>query len=254
MARSTSPSRSGPGTRRGLVPVADGRGRDRVRRCDPRHVEPELPQDPGKVTDAEYHCAPRRRRRPHELGRAEPRLRTARGRRNVQRQTVRAIGMTKAAHLYWRAQSVYQTPTSDFNDHADALEASCTDLIGVTLEALSTGPTAGPVRPGDHPGGLRRGERHDRGGRAPDRPPSSATSSRCCSRTRRRCAEPEEPADLLPRGLRGRPRGWTLTNTGVFAGWPGTNWTQDDNLAPGGRSGPRHSRPIGRGQLRRRRR
>ena len=26
--------------------------------------------------------------------------------------TVAAIGLTKAAHLYWRAQSVYQTPTT----------------------------------------------------------------------------------------------------------------------------------------------
>ena len=31
----------------------------------------------------------------------------------------------KAAHLYWRAQSVYQVPTTDFADHADALEQSC---------------------------------------------------------------------------------------------------------------------------------
>ena len=30
--------------------------------------------------------------------------------------------------------------------------------------------------------------------------------------------------------------GWTLTNKGVFAGWPGTNWAQDTSL-PGGRAG-----------------
>ncbi len=30
--------------------------------------------------------------------------------------------------------------------------------------------------------------------------------------------------------------GWTLTNTGVFAGWPGTNWAPDSSL-PGGRAG-----------------
>ena len=54
-----------------------------------------------------------------------------------------AIGLTKAAHLYWRAQSVYQTPTTDFADHADALQAACTDLIGEPLNDLSTGAPAG---------------------------------------------------------------------------------------------------------------
>ena len=46
-------------------------------------------------------------------------------------QTVNGIGLTKAAHIYWRAQSVYQTPTTDFADHADALEQSCHDLVGL---------------------------------------------------------------------------------------------------------------------------
>ena len=40
-------------------------------------------------------------------------------------KTVNAIGRTKAAHIYFRAQSVYQVDDSDFADHADALEASC---------------------------------------------------------------------------------------------------------------------------------
>ena len=43
--------------------------------------------------------------------------------------TIAGIGMTRAAHIYWRAQSVYQTPISNFTDHADALEQSCLDLI-----------------------------------------------------------------------------------------------------------------------------
>ena len=58
--------------------------------------------------------------------------------------TVNAIGMTKAAHIYFRASSVYQTPTTDFEDHANALEQSCSDLIGVNLEGLSTGAPVGP--------------------------------------------------------------------------------------------------------------
>jgi Zn-dependent metalloprotease len=54
--------------------------------------------------------------------------------------TVTAIGLTKAAHLYWRAEDIYQTPTTDFADHADALTTSCNDLVaaGANLPALST--------------------------------------------------------------------------------------------------------------------
>lgn len=58
-------------------------------------------------------------------------------------QTVTGIGLTKAAHIYWRAQSVYEGPSTDFADHADALEAACSDLVGVTLSELSTSAPAG---------------------------------------------------------------------------------------------------------------
>ena len=54
-------------------------------------------------------------------------------------RTVGAIGMTRAAHVYWRAMSAYQVPTTDFADHADLLELSCQDLIGIPLTDLVTG-------------------------------------------------------------------------------------------------------------------
>ncbi len=41
-------------------------------------------------------------------------------------QTITGIGLTKAAHIYFRAESVYQNPASDFADHADAIEQSAT--------------------------------------------------------------------------------------------------------------------------------
>ena len=60
-------------------------------------------------------------------------------------QTITGIGQTKAFHIYWQAQYAYQVPVSDFADHADALEQSCQDLIGVNLYALSTEtPTGTP--------------------------------------------------------------------------------------------------------------
>ena len=60
-------------------------------------------------------------------------------------QTVSAIGLTKAAHIYFRAESVYQNPASDFAFHADALEQSANDLIGVNLNDLVTGAPSGEI-------------------------------------------------------------------------------------------------------------
>jgi bacillolysin len=53
--------------------------------------------------------------------------------------TVTGIGFTKAAHIFWRANSVYNGPASNFNDNADALLMACTDLTGVNLTKLVTG-------------------------------------------------------------------------------------------------------------------
>ena len=55
--------------------------------------------------------------------------------------TINGIGFVKAAHLWWRSQKNYLTPTSDFAVFADALEASATDLIGINLQGLSTTTT-----------------------------------------------------------------------------------------------------------------
>jgi len=60
-------------------------------------------------------------------------------------QNVGALGLTKAAHIYYRAQSVYQGPASGFADHADALAQSCTDLVGTNLKDLKTGLPSGQV-------------------------------------------------------------------------------------------------------------
>ncbi len=98
--------------------------------------------DPGKVTDASfYQCGP--------ADSDSGGVHTNSGIPNhgfallvdggtYNGKTIPALGLTKATHLYWRAESVYQTPFSGFADHADALEQSCTDLIGQTLTAVST--------------------------------------------------------------------------------------------------------------------
>jgi Zn-dependent metalloprotease len=53
-------------------------------------------------------------------------------------QTVAGIGLTKAAAIYYRAESVYQVPTTTFAQHDTALQQSCKDLTGAQLKGLST--------------------------------------------------------------------------------------------------------------------
>lgn len=106
--------------------------------------EPTCKADPGKVTDEEYHCAPSDAGGVHSNSGVPNHgftLLVDGGTYNG--QTINAIGMVKAAHIYWRAQAIYQTETSYFPDHADALEASCSDLMtaGTDLEGLSVEDT-----------------------------------------------------------------------------------------------------------------
>lgn len=64
---------------------------------------------------------------------------------NYNGQSISGIGITKAAHLYYRAQTVYQHSVSGFADHADALEQSCRDLTGINLNDLKTGAPSGQI-------------------------------------------------------------------------------------------------------------
>jgi Zn-dependent metalloprotease len=60
-------------------------------------------------------------------------------------QSITALGLVKATNLYWRAMTVYQVPTSDFADHADALAQSCDDLLGQSLADPVNGGVAAEV-------------------------------------------------------------------------------------------------------------
>ena len=57
-------------------------------------------------------------------------------------QTITGIGLTKAAHIYFRAADVYQGPASNFEDHADALEASAPTCFSCPAD-LTTGLPSG---------------------------------------------------------------------------------------------------------------
>ena len=194
--------------------------------------------DPGKVTDAEYHCDVSDNGGVHSNSGVPNHgyaLLVDGGTYNG--VTVDAIGLTKAAHIYWRANSVYQTETTKFPDHADALEASCTDLTGVNLQGLSTTATpAGPsgeiidsadcVEVSDMIAAVQLRTDPDQCDFQPILDPN----------TPRLCANQKNPSTHYVEDFEDGLSGWTLSNQGVFSGWPGTNWVQTSDL-PGGHPG-----------------
>jgi len=93
---------------------------------------------PGKVSDNNYHCTTGDNGGVHINSGVNNHLYMLLVDGGIYNgQTVTAIGFTKAAHIFWRAQSVYLTNSSDFTDQANALEMACQDLLGVNLEGLS---------------------------------------------------------------------------------------------------------------------
>jgi bacillolysin len=102
--------------------------------------------NPGKVTDTQYSCSTADSGGVHgNSGVPNHAYALLVDGGTYNGQNIAAIGLTKAAHMYFRAQSVYQGPSSGFADHADALAQSCTDLTGVNLPSLSTGAPSGEL-------------------------------------------------------------------------------------------------------------
>jgi hypothetical protein len=102
--------------------------------------DPTCASDPGKVSDFQYHCQPADGGGVHHNSGVPNHafaLLVDGGTYNG--QAIGAIGLTKAAHLYWRAATVYHNRLTNFPEHADALEQSCADLIGHKLADLLTG-------------------------------------------------------------------------------------------------------------------
>ncbi|WP_034059669.1 M4 family metallopeptidase [Lacinutrix jangbogonensis] len=104
---------------------------------------PNCKGDPGRVTDGQYWCSEGDSGGVH-INSGIPNhayaLLVDGGSYNG--QVITGLGFTKAAHIFWRAQSQYLTATSDFIDLANALEASANDLLGIDLEGLSTSAVA----------------------------------------------------------------------------------------------------------------
>jgi hypothetical protein len=140
---------------------------------------------------------------------------------------VPALGLTKAAHVYWSAMTVYQVPASDFADHADALAQSCTDLLGVELIDLATGaPSGKTLTPADC---AAVGEAIAA---------VELTAEPPCDFEP--LLEPDVPppacgAVAFEEGFEGdRAADWTRTNAGVFAEYLPRDWSFTGDVPPGG--------------------
>ena len=106
--------------------------------------EPNCYTNPNRVSDPMYHCAASDNGGVHINSGVDNRafsLLVDGGTHNG--VSVGAIGMTKATHIWYRAKVAYQFPATTFADHADALEESCSDLIGKNLKSLTTGTNSG---------------------------------------------------------------------------------------------------------------
>ena len=150
-------------------------------------------------------------------------------------RTVASLGLTKAAHIYYRAQSVYQVFDSDFADHADALEASCTDLIGAPLTALNGGSSSERITASDCAqvtnmiAAVELRTPPTFCNFAPLLDPRTAPA--CSTATTTGAAQPIASFDF-----EADPSNWTATRSSTAAGFTPRDWTWTDAL-PDGRAG-----------------
>ena len=152
--------------------------------------------------------------------------------------TVNAIGLTKAVHLFFRAQSVYQTPTTDFEDHANAMAQSCQDLIGQNLPGL--GLTSTP--PGSSGQSLKAADCNavQTAALAVElrTPPTQCNFGApiLAKDTPPLCPGQKNPSVIYAESFDGGLGAWTVSNQGLTSDWPGKDWATTSAL-PDGRAG-----------------
>ena len=143
---------------------------------------------------------------------------------------VPASGMTRAAHIYWRAMSVYQVPLSDFLDHANLLATSCQDLVGAALPDLLTGATSPQVITAETCAAVEA---------AMTATEMRQWPSQCRFDTILSRPAPIQPAalDVFSESFDAPPTDWTLSNEGVHAEYRPRNWVWVESVPGSGDGG-----------------
>ncbi len=97
--------------------------------------------DPAKVSDAEYKCSTDDSGGVHSnsgvVNHAYALLVDGGTSNGVD---VTGLGLDKAANIFWQTQVAHLTPTSNFVDLADGLEASCAELVGKKINRVTVQP------------------------------------------------------------------------------------------------------------------
>ncbi|MBV60580.1 MAG: hypothetical protein CMH65_04700 [Nevskiales bacterium] len=147
-----------------------------------------------------------------------------------------AIGMIKAAHIYFHAATHYQTPSTTFPQHADALEQSCADLTGVPLNDYF-GEVSGDIITAADCDAVAaamlavemREDPTEKCGYLPVLSPEAETPAICGEDE---VASVSFSEDFESGSL---PADWVLTSVGATADWPDTHWEISGDV-PGDRS------------------
>jgi len=143
---------------------------------------------------------------------------------------VPAIGMTRAAHIYWRAMSVYQFPLSDFRDHAGILATSCQDLLGAPLPDLFTGEVSMDVIAAADCAAVESAMLATQMREWP---------SQCNFKT---ILDPDAPLvpgtiEVFSDSFDAEPASWVLSNEGVFPEYQSRDWLWTQTVPDGGDGG-----------------
>lgn len=149
-------------------------------------------------------------------------------------QTITGIGLTKAAHIYWRAQEQYQVPSTDFADHADALEQACADLAtastnlpGLGTTSTNPGPSGQVISAGDCTqlaAVIAAVELRTEPTQCNFQPMFEQNPPALCA------GFSQPPITVYEDDFETGLDGWTLDNQGVFAGWPELDWEISTDL------------------------
>jgi Zn-dependent metalloprotease len=144
-------------------------------------------------------------------------------------QTVNGIGLTKATAIYFRAESVYQTPTTNFANHEQSLRAAAADLLGARLYELSTSvttrtPSTQTINQSDITElgkAMAAVEMSTAGGRCGFTPVLDPNTPAGCDGNSTIFADNFDDGNI---------DNWTKASSGTFAGWPNLNWTVKGQL------------------------
>lgn len=194
--------------------------------------------DPGKVSDAEYYCATDDGGGVHSNSGVPNHgyaLLVDGGSYNG--VDVKGLGLDKSAAIYFRAMTAYQTPTTDFADHADALAAACSDLVGQPIAKLTTAANATTAAAAS----IRRGDCAQVANVAAavelrTDPVQCNFKPMFDPNTPALCGEGGTETQVWSEDFEDGLNGWTSSQEVVFSGGFGQAW-EADTSAPGGHAG-----------------